>query len=80
MSKGVVRRRSVIDNNTNITAFAFDFGQRDYIENITYAVRRINISQVLYQQIEHLSNTHILQNMLDCTNLWYFSNFQYLFR
>ena len=76
MSKGVVRRRSVIDNNTNITAFAFDFGQRDYIENITYAVRRINISQV----IENLNNTHILQNMLDCTNLWYFSNLQYLFR
>ena len=51
MSKGVVRRRSVIDNNTNITAFAFDFGQRDYIENITYAVRRINSSQVHNQQI-----------------------------
>ena len=46
MLKGVVRCRRVIDNNTNITTFAFDFGQRDYIENITYAVRRINSSQV----------------------------------
>ena len=68
MSKGAVRRKSVINNNTNITIFAFDFGPKGYIENIAYEV------------FQNLSNTYIPQNILVCKNILCFSNLQYVFR